>query len=140
MQADAYAAIYKPSRLSHVTNDPALSFFSNVNSHCIILGFNVNFRSFSNVKSQESNDFNFNSCAILRVRRQIRLNRFIFDENMMEIHLLPTYDFAHTKIKKLIFNPKILEFVGDVGIISYKSHLFWKVTYFTQKLLQSNLC
>ena len=43
---------------------------------------------------------------------------------MMEIHLLPTYDFAHTKVKKLTFNPEFLEFVGDVGIISYKSDLF----------------
>lgn len=31
---------------------------------------------------------------------------------------LPTYDFAHAKKEKLIFSSKILEFVGDIGIIS----------------------
>ena len=30
---------------------------------------------------------------------------------------LPAYSFAHAKVKKSILNPKILEFVGDIGII-----------------------
>ena len=41
---------YKPTRLSHVTNDPPLS-FSNVISHCIILEFIVNFFRMWNLKN-----------------------------------------------------------------------------------------
>ena len=30
---------------------------------------------------------------------------------------LPAYGFAHAKVKKTTFGPKILEFVGDIDII-----------------------
>ena len=30
---------------------------------------------------------------------------------------IPAHGFANVKVKKSIFNPKILEFMGDIGII-----------------------
>ena len=30
---------------------------------------------------------------------------------------IPTYNFAHAKVEKMIFYSKILEFEGDIGII-----------------------
>ena len=41
----------------------------------------------------------------------------IFLEYPRNFRRLPTYGFAHAKVKKSIFNSKILELVPNIGII-----------------------
>ena len=71
---------YKPTRLSHVTNDPPLSFFQ---CDFPLYYLRIYRELFSNVKSQESHDFNFNSCAVFYW--ELHLNWIIFFHDIKTI-------------------------------------------------------
>ena len=49
--------------------------------------------------------------------KMFQIQQRIFWEYSRNFQRVPTYGFAHAKVKKLISNSKILELVPDIGII-----------------------
>ena len=49
--------------------------------------------------------------------KMFQIHQRIFCEYSRNFRRLPTYGFAHAKVKKSIFNSKILELVRNIGII-----------------------
>ena len=68
-----------------------------------------------------------------------QINQRIFLEYPQNFRSLPTYGFAHAKVKKWISDPKILEVVGGIGIIwidfqswFYSTTRFWMILIWVQ--------
>ena len=59
----------------------------------------------------------------------VEIQKGIFWEYSQNFQRLPTYGFAHAKLKKSIFLSLILEFIGDIGIIfnDFQSCYLWTI-------------
>ena len=55
--------------------------------------------------------------AITFLISAVQIQRRICWEYFRNFRRLPTYDFAHAKVEKSIFDSKIQEFAGDIGVI-----------------------
>jgi len=61
--------------------------------------------------------------------KMFQIQRGIFWEYSQNFRRLPTYGFAHAKVKKSIFISGILEFIGDIDIIfnDFQSWFWWAI-------------
>ena len=61
--------------------------------------------------------------------KMFEIQQGIFWEYSQNFQWLPTYGFAHVKLKKSIFLSLILEFIGDIGVIfnNFQSCYLWTI-------------
>jgi len=57
-----------------------------------------------------------------------QIHQRIFLEYLLNFRRLPTHGFAHTKVKKSIFNSKMPELVPNIGIILNDFEIWFYLT------------